>query len=144
MKRMIVFVLPLLLVGSRLLGQTAEQEQLAANVKMLTTAMVDADKSKLLSLTSSSLSYGHSSGKIQDQAAFVDAIVSGQSDFVTIDITEQTLSLAGPNTAIVRHKFAAKTNDNGVPGTANIGVLQVWQKENGAWRLLARQAFKLP
>jgi hypothetical protein len=28
--------------------------------------------------------------------------------------------------------------------TARVGVLQVWQKQAGGWKLLARQAFCLP
>jgi hypothetical protein len=35
------------------------------------------------------------------------------------------------------------TNDNNKPGTVNLGVLLVWQKQKGQWKLLARQAFKL-
>ncbi len=48
------------------------------------------------------------------------------------------------NNAIVRHVFTAETEANGKPGSAKVGVLQVWQKQDGAWKLLARQAFRLP
>jgi hypothetical protein len=32
---------------------------------------------------------------------------------------------------------------NGTPVSPNIGVLQVWQKEKGKWKLIARQAYKI-
>ncbi len=104
--------------------------------------MIDSNKTDLENIASDALSYGHSSGKTQDKAAFVDAIVSGQSDFVTIDLTDQTITIKN-QTVIVRHKFSARTNDGGKPGNVNIGVMQVWVKEKGKWILLGRQAFKL-
>ncbi len=104
--------------------------------------MIDSNKTDLENIASDALSYGHSSGKTQDKAAFVDAIVSRQSDFVTINLTDQTISVKD-QTAIVRHKFSAQTNDGGKPGSVNIGVMQIWVKEKGKWILLGRQAFKL-
>ena len=123
-------------------AQTSAEKQVAAAVETLTKAMIDANKTALENISSDALSYGHSSGKIQDKAAFVDAIVSGQSDFVTINLTDQTISVKD-QTAIVRHKFSAQTNDGGKSGSVNIGVMQVWVKEKGKWTLLGRQAFKL-
>jgi len=123
-------------------AQTSAEKQVAAAVETLTKAMIDANKTALENISSDALSYGHSSGKIQDKAAFVDALVSGQSDFVTINLTDQTISVKD-QTAIVRHKFSAQTNDGGKPGSVNIGVMQVWVKEKGKWILLGRQAFKL-
>lgn len=104
--------------------------------------MVDGNKSALENIASDALSYGHSSGKVQNKAAFVEAIVSGQSDFVTMDLTDQTILIKG-KTAIVRHKLSAQTNDGGKPGNVNLGIMLVWVKEKGAWKLLGRQAFKL-
>ena len=34
--------------------------------------------------------------------------------------------------------------DGGVPNTIHLGVLLIWQKQAGEWKLLARQAFKYP
>ena len=43
----------------------------------------------------------------------------------------------------MRHVFTAETEANGKPGSAKVGVLQVWQKQGADWKLLARQAFKV-
>lgn len=123
-------------------AQSKEEKQVAAAVQTLTKAMIDGNKTALENISSDALTYGHSSGKIQDKAAFVDAIVSGQSDFVTIDLTDQTI-IVKDNTAIVRHKLSAKTNDNGKPGNVSLGIMLVWAKEKGDWKLLGRQAYKL-
>ncbi|MFN5762525.1 MAG: nuclear transport factor 2 family protein, partial [Sphingobacteriales bacterium] len=108
-------------------------------------AMIDADENMLKSLTSDKLVYGHSLGAVEDKTAFVQNIVNGNSDFVTIDITDQTLTISG-NAAIVRHKLYAKTNDKGKPGEVRLVIMQVWQrtKKDGEWKLLARQAVRPP
>ncbi|MEX8546450.1 MAG: nuclear transport factor 2 family protein [Mucilaginibacter sp.] len=124
------------------IAQSKEEKQVASAVKMLIKAMIDGNKTALENISSNALSYGHSSGKIQDKAAFVKAIVSGQSDFVTINLTDQTI-VVKDKTAIVRHKLSAQTNDGGKPGNVNLGVMLVWVKEKGNWKLLGRQAFKL-
>jgi ketosteroid isomerase-like protein len=131
-----------MLVGNAF-AQTKDEKDVAAAVEFMRKAMVDGDKANLTKLAAADLSYGHSSGKIQNKAEFVEAIASGASDFVTIDLTEQTIKVAG-TTAIVRHKLNAQTNDGGKPGTTALGVMLIFQKQNGAWLLLARQAYKLP
>ena len=123
-------------------AQNKQEAAVANAIEQLKKAMVDADKSALENLTAKKLSYGHSSGQIDNKAEFVEKIVTGRSDFVTMDISEQTLSISG-KTAIVRHILKAKTNDNRKPGDVQLRILQVWQKQNGDWKLLARQAVKL-
>ncbi len=39
--------------------------------------------------------------------------------------------------------FAAEVDAGGQASSPKIGVMQVWVKDGGAWKLLARQAFKL-
>jgi ketosteroid isomerase-like protein len=45
--------------------------------------------------------------------------------------------------ALVRHKLFGDSNSGGKPSEVKLGVLLVWQKQQGKWRLLARQAYKL-
>ncbi|GAB2577181.1 hypothetical protein GCM10027190_28660 [Spirosoma areae] len=105
--------------------------------------MIDPDKGKLEALAADELSYGHSAGKIEDKKAFVDAFVSGSSDFNVINLTEQTITIVD-NTALVRHKLMAETQDKGKePGQVKLSVLLVWVKQKGNWKLLARQAVKI-
>ena len=122
-------------------AQTKEEKQVADAVEQLKTAMINADKNLLEKLADEKLSYGHSGGAVEDKKAFVEKIVSGKSDFVTIDLSDQVISISG-KTAIVRHQLKATTNDGGKPGEVSLKVLLVWQKSNGNWKLLARQAVK--
>jgi len=79
---------------------------------------------------------------VETKEEFVDNIVSRRSVFVSIDLTEQTISVSG-NTAVVRHILSAVTNDGGQPGSVKIKILLVFKKEKGSWKLLARQAVRL-
>lgn len=128
--------------ASFLNAQSKDEKDVAAAVESLKLAMLNGDKAALEKVTASQLTYGHSSGKMEDKAAFVEALATGKSDFVSLELTEQTITLNG-DVAVVRHKLHGDTNDNGKAGTANIGVLLVWQKQKGQWLLIARQAYKL-
>ncbi len=123
-------------------AQSKQEAAVAKAVEELRKAMVDADSVMLDKLAAPELSYGHSGGHVDDKAEFVQKIVSGKSDFVTLEFPEQTISIT-KNVAVVRHKFNAKTNDGGKLGEVHLAVLQVWQKQHGSWKLLARQAVKI-
>jgi ketosteroid isomerase-like protein len=140
MKSIILMICSLSIVLS-IAAQTKEEAEVGSAVEMLNKAMINADKIELDALVSEALSYGHSSGLVEDKQAFIEKIVSGKSDFVSIILSEQTIYVQG-KTAIVRHILKAQTNDGGKPGEVQLKVLQVWQKDRKSWRLLARQAIK--
>jgi ketosteroid isomerase-like protein len=124
-------------------AQTKDEAAVAQAVETLRKAMIDGNKAGLEKITAPALSYGHSSGTIEDRAAFVGNISSGKSDFVTMDLSAQTIAVTG-QTAIVRHTLSAQTNDGGKPGTVNLYVMLVFGKEGGQWKLVGRQAVKIP
>ena len=128
-------------IGSN--AQTKDENAVGIAVEKLRKALVDGQKEELEAIAMDQLSYGHSSGKIQNKQEFVEAIVSGKSDFVTIDLSDQTISISG-KTAIVRHRLDARTNDSGKPGEVHLLILLIFQKEKKEWKLLARQAVKVP
>jgi len=142
-KKMNKFLIVLIIIVSAVHtnAQSKSEKEVAGVVEQLRKAMVDADSAMLQNLTLSKLSYGHSSGHIDDQNAFVKKIITGKSDFVTLEFANQTISI-NKNVALVRHQLHAKTNDNGVPGEVHLSVLLIWQKLHGQWKLLARQAVK--
>jgi ketosteroid isomerase-like protein len=124
-------------------AQTSAEKAVADAVESLRKLMIDPDKAKLEAIAATELSYGHSAGKIENKAEFVEAFVSGKSDFIKIDLTNQTIKVVG-KTAIVRHKLDGETNDPGKgPGSVHLSVLTVWVKQKGGWKLLARQAVKV-
>ncbi len=142
MKRFFSFLLVGLTFHLVVKAQSNDEKQVAAAVDILKKAMIEADQVKLNALTANELSYGHSSGKIEDKAAFLNALISGTSDFISIDLSDQSVKVTG-NTAIVRHILSGSTSDGGKAANVKLSVLTVWQKQQGKWKLLARQATKL-
>ena len=124
-------------------AQGNEEAAVNAAVEALRQAMLAADKAKLEALVSDQLSYGHSSGVIESKPVFVSVVAEKKTIYKSINLLEPATTVVG-NNAIVRHVFTAETEANGKPGSAKVGALQVWQKQDGAWKLLARQAFRLP
>jgi len=123
-------------------AQSKDETAVANAVEQLRKAMIEGNKSELENIVLDKLSYGHSSGYVENKTEFVDKIVSGKSDFVTIALKDQTISISG-KTAVIRHKLNATTNDNGKPGEVYLSILLIFQKDNKQWKLLARQAVKL-
>src|SRR5215510_11989191 len=100
----------LLSLGTAAKAQSKDETDVAAAVDKLKKAMIDGDKKGLDEIVMDKLSYGHSSGRVEGKAEFVDNIVSGKSDFVTIDLADQSISISD-DIAVVRHKLNATTND---------------------------------
>ena len=123
--------------------QTKQEKEVATAIESLKKGIVDADKDLLNTITAEELVYGHSSGKVQNKAEFIAEIVSKLPAYLSVDMTDQTIKISG-NAAIVRHIYSAETMNNGTPGRVKIGNMLIWQKQHGKWKLLARQAYKLP
>ena len=124
-------------------AQSKDEALVAASVEKLRLAMISGNKADLESVVSSDLTYGHSNGKIQTKDVFVNEISTKKSNFLTIDLSEQTVTVTG-DVAIVRHLLIASTNDNGKPANPHLGIVLVWKKTKGEWKLIARRAFHVP
>ncbi len=121
---------------------TIDESAVAAATESLRQAMMTADRARFDNLCAEALSYGHSSGQLEGKAEFIDANIADPPIWKAISMTDQTVRVSG-DTAIIRHTLSADTERDGKANSVRIGVLLVWQKQAGAWRLLARQAFKL-
>ena len=142
-KLLSLVLLMMLSIGSSYAVTLNNQSTVEQAVETMRLAMLSADKTQLENVALPSLTYGHSSAVIENKAEFVDAIVSGRSGFITLEFQDQTIVTEG-DTAIVRHVFSADTNNSGQKGKVKIGVMLVFKKAGEDWKLLARQAYKLP
>ena len=150
MKKIFIFLLfPILTCccGNKqqqaVLPPTSEADVSTA-VEQFMKGIMSADENTLKSITAKDLVYGHSSGKVQNQNEFVEEICSGKP-FVYLNVKplEQTIKISG-DVAVVRHIFTSETkNVDGEPGNIRIGNVLIWQLQEGKWKLLARQAYKL-
>ncbi len=125
-------------------NRESEVQKVEAAIELFRNTMIKPDFSVFDRLTSESLSYGHSNGLVEDKPTCIHSLVSIKSRYKRLNFSDQTVKIIG-DIALVRNTFFAETNDQGKdPVTALIKVLMVWHKENGQWRLLARQATKIP
>ena len=153
----IMAVIPLLVLGgckqnvdqstTGVMGEEEVQitiDEVQRAVSTFNKVMVNPTAELMETLCSEELTYGHSSGLIQNRDEFIDDLVNGPFDFLTLEAADQTIHISG-NTAIVRHIFLAKGTNAGEAVDVRIGNMQVYQKgKDGKLRLLARQAYKLP
>lgn len=119
-----------------------KKEEVTKAVESLNEALVNPEKKKLKRITSKNLTYGHSSGILENQSEFINALLNGPFDFLSI-ATSQDQIIIYDDTAIARHIMTAKGANNGEPVDVNIGIMLVFQKRDGQLFLLARQAYKL-
>jgi ketosteroid isomerase-like protein len=117
--------------------------EVETSIGNLNTAIISKDKPMLEKLTAEELSFGHSTGVIQDKSAFVNDVLSGPTKLIRIDISNQSINLVD-DIAIVRNISSISGTNKGMPLELKIGVLMIWRKLEGNWKLLARQGFKLP
>ena len=131
-----------LLGAATVVAQSGDEAAVAKAVEAFRNAALKADRGQFEALTADQLSYGHSAGRVENKAQFIDGATSGRSTWKFITLTDQTINIVG-NTAIVRHTFTGESERDGKTNPVKLGVLTVWNKQEGNWKLLARQAVRL-
>ena len=120
--------------------QTGKEGAVAAAVEALRKAMIAGDKAALDKLAMAELSYGHSSGRLENKAEFIATLVSGDAGFTAIELADQTVNIVD-KVALVRHVFDGTRRKDGT--RMKLSILTVWTQQQDQWKLLARQAAKL-
>ena len=130
-----------LLRSSSVVAESADEAAVAQAVEALRKATLGQDKTQLEALAADQLSYGHSDGRVQNKAEFIEGVMTRKAIVKSITLSDHTITVVG-NDAIARHTWASESETDGKPTSTKIGVLQVWQKQGGNWKLLARQGFR--
>jgi ketosteroid isomerase-like protein len=132
-----------LLFSSSVGAQGGDEAAVTQSVETLRKALLEPDKAKLAQVTSDQVSYGHSDGRVETKEQFINGVMTRKQVVKSLAFPDLKLSVVG-NAAIVRHIYLAESELDGKATTTKIGALQVWQKQDGTWKLLARQGFRLP
>ena len=128
---------------SKTLAQTSDDAtKVTALVEAFRVAMLKGDGGALEQLCADQMSYGHSAGRIETKAQFIAASTSGKSTWNFINLSDQSVNAVG-DSAIASHILIGETLSDGKTTAIKIGILMVWQKQSGEWRLLARQAYRI-
>jgi ketosteroid isomerase-like protein len=125
------------------MAETADEGEVKKAVEELRTAWIKKDKAKIESLTAEQLSYSHSDARLQNKAEFIDGVMTRKATVKSLEWPELTVQVVG-NNAVVRHLWVSESELDGKVTNTKIGVMQVWQKQDGGWKLLARASWRLP
>ena len=132
-----------LVIGNSTFAQSTDELLVTQALERFKMAMVEPDSTILLDLASNNLEYVHSSGTVRNKQGFIDEFMKRWTNFTKVTVLNQTIKITGDN-AIVRHRLVADANNPGYPSIVDVIILMVWRKEHGTWKLLARQAAKIP
>jgi hypothetical protein len=121
----------------------ADEAAVTENVEILRKGIFDKDQGRLAQVCASQISYGHSDGRVETKDQFITAVMNRKATVKSLAFPELTVAVVG-DAAVARHIYLAESELDGKATTTRIGALQVWQKQNGVWKLLARQGFRLP
>ena len=132
-----------LLLNGSVRAEADDEESVAQSVETLRTALLEADRTKLEQVASAQISYGHSDGRVETKEQFIHGVMTRKQVVKSLAFPELKVAVVG-NAAIARHIYLAESELEGKATTTKIGALQVWQKQDGSWKLLARQGFRLP
>lgn len=117
-----------------------DRQAIELGVNLLHKSMVAADSVQLYNLTAAELTYGHSSGSIEDRNAFIHNVLH-RDDYLSIEFADQDVTLKG-DTAWVRGNIKIVLLADEQENNFHLKVLYVFSRQEGYWKLLARQAIK--
>ena len=122
-------------------AESADEMAVTQVVEALRKAIFEQEKPQLEALCAEQLSYGHSDGRVENKAQFINGVMTRKAILKSLTLSDHTIAIVGTD-AIARHTWASESETDGKPTSTKIGVLQVWQKQGGTWKLLARQSVR--
>src|SRR5262249_32327190 len=113
-------------------AQSADEAAVKNAVEELRMAWLKQNKTKAGSVTAEQLSYSHSDARLEDKTKFIDGAMSRKATFKSLEWPELSVQVVG-NNAVVRHLWVSESELDGKVTNTKIGVMQVWQKQDGGW-----------
>lgn len=143
-KNRIMLIAGLLNWCSALFAQSKDEVEVLANSRRLHQVVFGTKDSVALDqLLAKTLTYGHSSGKIQNRAEAIDGIIHNKSTYTDTSLKSYNVML-NDDMAIVRYSMReTETNAEGKAVPLRLAIMLVWVEEKGKWKLMGRQAVRL-
>jgi ketosteroid isomerase-like protein len=119
----------------------SDKEEVMAAMDTYKQAMIKNDSAALKQVLADDVTYVHSNGALEHKADVIKGATSGSSVIERIDFFPDTVVRVHGSTAYVTGKvdlYHSATN------IVHMNVLHVWEKGAQGWKLVARQATKLP
>jgi ketosteroid isomerase-like protein len=136
-----VITILLLFAFSSVMAQ-AGKDDLKKAITDLNKALLQKDSVTLKRLLHEDLTYGHSTGWIENRQEVIRNLYNGKLTYTKIEQQEPKIWVEG-KTALVRKDAIAAIMLDGKPQDLKLHVLQVWVKTKKGWQLMSRQSVKL-
>jgi hypothetical protein len=109
----------------------------------LKNALLSKDSVTLSSLLADDVTYAHSTGKIQTKAQLISDVIHGVQDYKSLEPSDINVRVYD-NASVVTLQLKVNVVAGGNDLTMNLFTTLTWIKINGDWKLVAREAVKLP
>jgi ketosteroid isomerase-like protein len=122
---------------------SANGDKIIALDKERMQAMADKDIAKLNNLICKDLIYTHSSARLDTKQSLIGAMESGATVYTSVvpsDVVAQDLG----DVVVLTGGAQISVSANGTPNSFGVRFTDVYQNQNGAWRMVAWQSTKLP
>ena len=106
-------------------------------------AMADKDIAKLKNMLCKGLIYTHSSARMDTKDSLIGNMESGATVYTSVvpsDVVAQDLGDVVVLTGVAKISVVS----NGTPNSFGVRFTDVYQNQNGAWRMVTWQSTKLP
>ena len=106
-------------------------------------AMADKDVAKLKNMICKDLVYTHSSARLDTKDSLIGAMESGATVYTSVvpsDVTAQDLG----DVVVLTGAAQISVEANGTPNSFGVRFTDVYQNQNGTWRMVAWQSTKTP
>jgi hypothetical protein len=145
MKRFVLIALMLSCVSAVSAQMGKMEQQVLQSEKDRFAAMVKGDRAALEKLVADDVTYTHSTALLQNKKEFIDSVLGGTIDYVSITPSEPDWKIrVNGNTAIVNGVAAVNVIDTGKDRKIKIRFTTVQTNRTGSWQLQAWQSTVMP
>ncbi len=106
-------------------------------------AMADKDVAKLNNLICKDLVYTHSSARLDTKESLIGAMESGATVYTSVEPSEVEAQDLG-DVVVLTGAAQISVVSSGKPNSFGVRFTDVYQNQNGTWRMVAWQSTKLP
>ena len=122
----------------------AGNEQMIIDLdKKRMTAMAQKDVAALKTMLCKGLVYTHSSGRQDTKQSLLEGMESGSTVYTSVVPSEVKAQDLG-NAVVLTGVAAISVNSKGKPNSFRVRFTDVYENQNGTWRMVTWQSTKLP
>ncbi|HEX2829589.1 MAG TPA: nuclear transport factor 2 family protein [Burkholderiales bacterium] len=118
-------------------------EMIIERDKQRMTAMAQKDTVALKGMLCKGLVYTHSSARQDTKESIIQGMESGTTVYTSVVPSEVKAQDLG-NAVVLTGVAAISVNSNGKPNSFRVRFTDVWENQNGTWRMIAWQSTKIP